>query len=106
MSISIQGTQKRASTATRQVWPADRKIDLVLGGLRGHRPVTQLCREAGISPSRYYQWLQEFIDAARVGLAHPEAEQHALEERIQQLEAENARLRQRAQIFQELCVAD
>jgi transposase-like protein len=84
----------------------DQKVSLVLEGLRGRRPVSELCREAGISPARYYQWREEFIDAARMGLAHSEAERLALEERVKQLEAENVSLRQRVRIFQELCVAD
>lgn len=92
--------------AAKRAWPIERKINLVLEGLRGHRPVTQLCREAGISPTRYYQWRQQVLDAARVGLVHPEAERHALEQRVQQLEAENAHLQARVRIFQDLCVAD
>jgi transposase-like protein len=79
---------------------------VVLEGLLRHRSVAELCREAGISPSRYYQWRQEVIDAARIALIHPEVERRTMEERIRQLEAENASLRRRARIFQELCVAD
>ena len=33
---------------------------------------------------------EQFIKAAQMGLAHPEAERRALEERLGQLEAENA----------------
>ncbi len=90
----------------QQSWSIDRKVALVLEGLRGHRPVSELCREAGISPTRYYQWREQFIDAARIGLVHPEAERRALEERVRQLEAENANLQARMRIFQDLCLAD
>ena len=92
--------------ATVQPWPVERKVEVVLEGLRGRRPVTELCREAGISPACYYQWRTQFVNAARTGLAHPEAERRALKERVQQLEVENASLQTRLQIFQELSVAD
>jgi transposase-like protein len=68
--------------------------------------VAEICREVGISPSRYYQWRQQIIDAARAGLAYPEKERRALQERVQRLEAENASLQRQLLILQELCVAD
>jgi len=102
-AISPQG---EASEPAKRTWPVERKIDLILEGLRRHRPVTELCREAGISPTRYYRWREQFVDAARTGLVHPETKRRTLEERIQQLEAENARLRQQVHIFQDLCTAD
>jgi transposase-like protein len=88
-----------------QPWPVDRKLELVLEGLRGHRPITELCREAGISTARYYQWRQQFLAAGRAGLG-AEAQHNNLEERIQQLEAENASLQTRVRIFQDVCLAD
>jgi transposase-like protein len=92
--------------ATGQPWPVERKVELVLEGLRGRRPVAELCRESGISPARYYRWRNQFINAARTGLAHPEAECCMLKERVQQLKVENASLQTRLRIFQELSVAD
>jgi transposase-like protein len=91
---------------SKEAWPTDRKIDLVLEGLRGHRPITELCREAGISTAQYYLWRQQFLNAGRAGLAHSEAEHRLLEERIQQLEAENASLQTRVRIFQDVCLAE
>jgi len=85
---------------------ADIKIDLVLNGLQEHRPVGEVCREAGISPSRYRKWLQQVVDAARDGLAHPETEHRALQDRVRQLEAENTLLKRRLRIFQDVCMAD
>ncbi len=96
----------KTSRTLKQSGPGDIKVDVVLEGLRGHRPVVDLCREAGISPSRYYQWRQQVIGAARDGLAYPRAEHRALEERVRQLEAENTLLKRRLQIFQDVCMAD
>jgi transposase-like protein len=106
MSASTQSSLVKVNEATQSAWPATRKMELVLEGWLKHRPITELCREVGISPARYYEWRQQFINAARMGLAHPEAERRALEERLGQLEAENAILQRQARIFQELCVAD
>jgi len=93
------------STA-RQPWTLDRKMALVMEGLLKRRPIAQLCREAGISTTLYYHWRNQFFTAARLGLAHPEAERHALETRLAQLEAENAQLKTKVRILCDLCVAD
>jgi putative transposase len=104
MLATISHTRRKVQAAAQ--WPVDRKVNLVIEGLRGQRPVTQLCREAGVSTAHYYRWRQQFLDAARAGLAEPETAPGILKERIQQLEAENASLRVRVRIFQDVCVAD
>ncbi len=106
MFTTSQDSHSTANRAARQPWSVDRKVDLVLQGLLGRRPVTELCREAGVSSTCYYQWRQKFIHAAQAGLACPEAERCKLEERIRQLEAENASLQQRVRVLQDLCLAD
>ncbi len=87
-------------------WPLERKLALVLEGLRGHRPVTEICREVGISTSRYYQWRDQFLQAGREGLAQSEPDRRKLEERVHQLEAENAVLRTEKELFQSVCLED
>jgi len=106
MSASTTSSLVEVNEATQPAWPTARKMDLVLEGWLKHRPIRELCREVGISPARYYEWRQQFIEAARMGLAHPEVERHSLEVRLRQLEVENAVLERRARVFQELCVAD
>jgi len=105
MLATISHTRRKVPAPSAQ-WPVDRKINLVIEGLRGQRPVAQLCREAGVSTAHYYRWRQRFLDAARAGLADPGTEPSTLKERIQQLEAENASLRVQVRIFQDVCVAD
>ena len=106
MRTLTRGSQQKANRATRQSWPVERKMEFVLQGLLGRRPITELCREAGVSPACYYQWRQQFINAARAGLTYPVSGHHRLEERIRQIEAENATLQQRVRLLQDLCVAD
>lgn len=105
MPASTPDSQGKSKSGS-QPWQADRKLAVVMRGMRGHRPVKELCREAGISPTSYYHWQHQVIDAARIGLAHPEAENQALKEHIRQLEADNAILRQQVRILKDLCVAD
>ncbi len=108
MQSSQQGVKAGALRLKNAVWslPTDRKVDLVLEGLRGDRPVVEICREAGISPRRYCQWRDQFIQAGQAGLTYAKLDCHALEERVQQLEAENVGLRREMRTLQELCLAD
>jgi transposase-like protein len=92
-------------------WPVERKIGLVLEERFDREPVVEICRKAGISMECYCRWRQQFIDAARFGMAHPQAVYEAddparLEERVRQLEMENASLRQQVQTLRELCTLD
>ncbi len=106
MSILLESTAVTKDRSRRQPWPLERKVSLVLEGLRGQQPVTELCRQRGISTSCYYQWRDRFLQAGRDGLAEIETEQHELEERIQKLEAENAALRLEKEILQSACLED
>ena len=47
MSLPIPVSQGRI-TATGYASQVERKLDIVLQGMRGNRPVRELCREAGI----------------------------------------------------------
>ena len=105
MSASIPVSHSRIK-ATSQVSQVERKLDIVLKGMRGNRPVKELCRQAGISPTSYYHWQHQVIDAARIGLTHPEVENGALKEHVQQLEAQIAGLQRQVRLLKELCIAD
>ena len=105
MSVPIPVPQGRITVAGHAS-QVERKLDIVLQRMRGNRPVRELCREAGISPTSYYHWQHQIIDAARIGLAHPEVENGALKEHVRQLEAEIASLQRQVRLLKELCVAD
>jgi len=59
---------KQIRKATRRRFSADEKIRIVLEGLRGAVPITELCRKEGIQPSVYYKWSKAFLEAGRNGL--------------------------------------
>jgi transposase len=51
--------------ATRKRYSAEEKIRVVLEGLRGEIPVTDLCRREGISTAIYYRWSEASLDAGK-----------------------------------------
>ena len=55
--------------ATRQQYPAEDKIRIVLEGLRGEHSIAELCRREGIAESMYYSWSKEFLEAGKRRLA-------------------------------------
>jgi len=59
---------KQIRRATRRRFTAEEKIRIVLEGLRGEIPVTELCRQEGIQPSIYYKGSKAFLDSGKNGL--------------------------------------
>jgi transposase len=106
MTVAIPGLQGKGDKVARQLWSAECKLELVLEGMCGRHPVSELCNQANISRACYYHWRHQFIDAGQRGLAHSEADCHTLEEHIRQLEAENANLRAHVRLLQDLCTMD
>ena len=51
---------RRTRQVTRRKFPAEEKIRIVLGGIRGEVAVSELCRREGIPPTIYYIWLKGF----------------------------------------------
>lgn len=59
---------KEIRRATRRRFSAEQKIRVVLEGLRGMIPVTELCRREGIPTAAYYRWSKSFLEAGKNGL--------------------------------------
>lgn len=55
-----QDVVKQIRKATRRKFSAEEKIPIVLEGLRGAVPVSELCRREGIVPTVYYRWSKTF----------------------------------------------
>jgi transposase-like protein len=47
--------------ATRRKFSADEKIRILLEGLRGEAPISEICRREGIASSVYYKWSKAFV---------------------------------------------
>jgi transposase len=54
---------------TRKQYSAEKKIRIVLDGLRGEQSIAELCRRENIAESLYYSWSKEFLEAGKRRLA-------------------------------------
>jgi len=79
--------------ATRRKFTAEQKIQIVVEGLRGEIPVTELCRREGISPAVYYKWSKAFLEAGKNGLTK-DTRRDATTDEVKRLKEENRDLKQ------------
>lgn len=84
---------KQIRKATRRRFSAEDKIRIVLEGLRGEIPVTELCRKHGIQSSIYYKWSKAFLDAGKNGLTR-DTHRDATTDEVRRLREENEVLKQ------------
>ena len=78
--------------ATRKKYTAEEKIRIVLEGLRGEIPISELCRREGIAPTMYYRWSKAFLDAGKNGLTR-DTQRDATTTEVRALKDENATLK-------------
>lgn len=83
---------KQIRRATRRRFSADEKIRIVLEGLRGELPITELCRIESIQPSVYYKWSKAFLDAGKNGLTR-DTRRDATTVEVRRLKEENDALK-------------
>ena len=83
---------KQIRRRTRRKFSADEKIRIVLEGLRGEVPITELCRQQGIQPSIYYKWSKAFLDAGKNGLTR-DTQRDATSREVRRLKEENDALK-------------
>jgi transposase len=84
---------KEIRQATRRQFTAEQKIQIVVEGLRGEIPVTELCRREGISPAVYYKWSKAFLEAGKNGLTK-DTRRDATADEVKRLKDENRELKQ------------
>jgi transposase-like protein len=65
-----------------------KKLEIVLAGLRGDVSVKELCRQHGIAETLYYSRREKLLEGGKVALAGKEERQgeRALKHRIRELE--------------------
>ena len=83
---------KQIRKATRRKFTAEEKIRVVLEGLRGEIPVSELSRKYGIQSSVYYKWSKAFLDAGKNGLTR-DTHRDATTDEVRRLKEENASLK-------------
>ena len=83
---------KEIRKATRRQFSAEEKIRIVLEGLRGEIPVSELCRREGINPTVYYRWSKAFLEAGKNGLTK-DTKRDATTDEVRGLKQENEELK-------------
>jgi transposase-like protein len=83
---------RRIRAATRKQFTSEEKIRIVLEGLRGQIPITELCRREGLSAAVYYKWSKDFLDAGKNGLTLS-TKRAATTDEVRQLKDENDNLK-------------
>jgi transposase len=83
---------KQIRKATARKFSAEEKIRVVLEGLRGEVPITELCRKEGISAATYYKWSKDFLDAGKNGLTL-QTKRNATSDEVLRLKSENEDLK-------------
>jgi len=83
---------KEIRKATRRQFHAEEKIRIVLEGLRGEIPVTDLCRREGITPANYYRWSKSFLEGGKNALTK-DTRRNATTGEVRTLREENEALK-------------
>jgi transposase len=78
--------------ATRRKFSAEDKIRIVLEGLRGQQPISEICRREGIAASIYYKWSKAFLEAGKNGLTR-DTLRDATSDEVRNLKQENQQLK-------------
>ena len=91
--MTAKNVVQQIRRATQKRYSAEEKIRIVLEGLRGEMPITELCRREGISTVIYYRWSKAFLDAGKNGLTR-DTKRDATVPEVRRLRGENADLKQ------------
>jgi transposase len=67
-ACDAQERRRADPQGTHRKYSAEEKIRIVLEGLRGEIPISELCRREGIAPTMYYRWSKTFLEAGKNGL--------------------------------------
>ncbi len=92
---------KQIRKATRRKFSAEEKIRIVLEGLQGETPISEICRREGIAASVYYKWSKSFLEAGKNGLTRAIL-RDATGEEVRGLKQENSALKK---AVAELCMS-
>ena len=79
---------KQGRKYTRRKFPPDENIRIVLEGLRGDVPITDLCQKEGIAAAVFYKGSKEFLEAGKNGLTRASL-RNATTEEGRKLKGEN-----------------
>ena len=77
-----------AEKRTDRKFTAKQKAEIVLAGIRGDRPVRDVCREHELAETLYYQWREKLLAGGQTALAGKDERQgeKELQKKIRELE--------------------
>ena len=77
-----------AEKRTYRKFTAKQKAEIVLAGIRGDRPVREVCRVHEIAETLYYQWREKLLEGGQAALAGKGERQgeKELQKKIRELE--------------------
>ena len=78
---------------TKRIFTSERKVLIVMEGIRGEQSIAELCRKYGIPDSTYYKWNKELIEAGKARLDGDIARE-ATSDEVKELRQENIRLKE------------
>ena len=88
VALTLEGEDMSESKKKqRRTWTPEEKAEIVLAGLRGDRPVRDVCREHEITEASYYQWRDRLLEGGKEALKRPN------EKRIEDAELKDAKKR-------------
>jgi len=68
-------------------WSPEEKMAIVLEGIKGQKPIAEICREHQISQNLYYRWRDRFLEGGQKGLGSVDADEaKALQAEIEKLQ--------------------
>jgi transposase-like protein len=79
--------KEEVSKMKGRTWTAEEKLAMVLEGIKGARPVAEICREHQIAQSQYYQWRDRLLEGGKRALTNgvPNTEE-ALKREVEKLQ--------------------
>jgi transposase len=90
MGRSAEGRTGLSEQRKYRTFTAQKKLEIVLAGLRGDRSVREVCREHAISETLFYGWRDQLLEAGRERFAGKEEHQGEKELRRKVRELERA----------------
>jgi transposase len=78
---------------TRKAYNSEKKIRIVIEGIRGKLSIAELCRREDIHQANYYKWSKDFMEAGKHSL-NSDTMREANTSEVQELKGENASLKE------------
>lgn len=80
----------------RKRFSSEEKFKIVKEHLTTRTPISELAKKYGMTPQSFYGWQEQFFDAALSGFDRkrgPKQQVNKIDRRVEELEADNARMR-------------